>query len=416
MLVALAVGTLVTLAWAVPLATVAYHSTRNNALFQAEREADAVAAVARVSTEPEDLRQALAALPEERRGRIGVSLPTGVMLGAERRAPIAAFEAVRNKGTAETFDVPGGAAYLRPAGRVVIEAYVPSEELNRELRLAWGGPAVLGLLLLVAAGFVAAWMTRSAVKASEELAAAADRLGGGDTSVRVEPGGPPEIKTAGAAFNDMADRIQALLASERELIADLSHRLRTPLTALRLNAEALPPGPERNRVLDAARQTEQELTSIIQDAREPLHDIEPARCDIAAVAADRTAFWAILAADQHRAWTAQGLGVQVPVAVGRADAASALDTVLGNVFQHTPPGTAYQVSVLPRGSQVQLVVDDAGPGIETPDKAMLRGASGAGGSGLGLDIARRVAESTGGELTVEPSPLGGARITLVFQR
>jgi signal transduction histidine kinase len=306
--------------------------------------------------------------------------------------------------------------YLRPVGTIVIEAYISSTILIQELRTAWGPPAVLGLLLEVCAGFVAAWMARGAVRASEELAVAARGLGDGDLHVRVVPAGPPEIATAGIAFNEMAERLQALLASERELLADLSHRLRTPLTALRLNAEALPAGSERDRVLDAARQTEQELSAIIQEARRPLHDTEPAWCDIAAVAADRTAFWAVLATDQCRAWMARGLDSQAPIAVSRADAASALDTVLGNVFQHTPLGTAYQVSVLQHGEQIRLVIDDAGPGIATPEQALLRGASGAHSTGLGLDIARRVAESTGGSLTVEPSPLGGTRIVLNFRR
>ncbi|MBG6137936.1 sensor histidine kinase [Longispora fulva] len=415
-LVALAVGALVTLAWAVPLAAVAYHSTRTQVLFQAERDADALAQYAQTTTDPAELRKALAAVPAERQSRLGLTLPNGTTIGGGRHASEEDFLRARVNHGAITVSTPKGTSYLTAADGVVIEGYVPSATLTHEMRTAWGLPALLGLVLLVIACFVASWMARGAVRASEELAFAARRLGAGDTHVRVVPGGPPEIATAGAAFNEMAERLRILLANERELLADLSHRLRTPLTALRLNAEALPPGLERDRVLDAARQTEHELSSIIEEAREPLHDVEPARCDIAAVAADRTKYWAVLAADQHRAWRGKGLTGQVPVAVGRADAASALDTVLGNVFQHTPPGTAYQVSVLAGEDRVRLVVDDAGPGIGTPDEAMLRGVSGGESTGLGLDIARRVAESTGGALTVGPSPLGGTRITLAFRR
>jgi signal transduction histidine kinase len=414
-LVALAVGTLVTLAWAVPLAAVAYHAARTQAVAQAGRDADALAAVARVTADQEDLRRALAAVPTGRRDHLTITLPDGSLIGPVPRGPFTAYSSVRAGRSAVTVDTADGVVYVVSAGDVVVEAHVPRADFTRQLRAAWGPPVGLGLLLVALAGVAAAWMARGAVHASRELASAARRLGDGDTRVRVAPGGPPEIATAGRAFNELAGRITALVSNERELLADLSHRLRTPLTALRLNAEALPPGAGRDRVLGAALHAEQELGSIIQEARQPLRDPGGNNCDLAEVAADRTAYWAILAADQSREWTEVGLDARAPVAVGRTDATSAIDTVLGNVFQHTPPGTAYRVTVLRQGRFVRLVVDDAGPGIDTPEKALARGASGIGSTGLGLDIARRLVESAGGSLSVESSPLGGARISLSFQ-
>ena len=68
----------------------------------------------------------------------------------------------------------------------------------------------------------------------------AERLGRGDLDARVEPGGPDEVREVGAALNRLAARISELLAREREEVADLSHRLRTPVTALRLDVESLP--------------------------------------------------------------------------------------------------------------------------------------------------------------------------------
>jgi len=84
--------------------------------------------------------------------------------------------------------------------------------------------------------------------------------------------------------------------------------------------------------------------------------------------------------------------------------------LLGNVFAHTPEGTALRVTVSEHG----LVVDDAGPGIRDPATAVRRGVSGAGSTGLGLDIARRVAGAAGGRLDIGASPLGGARVALVL--
>ena len=83
-----------------------------------------------------------------------------------------------------------------------------------------------------------------------------------------------------------------------------------------------------------------------------------------------------------------------------------VDAMLGNVFSHTPDGVAFRVSVSPDG----LLVDDAGPGIADPASAVQRGVSGAGSTGLGLDIVRRAAETLHGELIIGRSPLGGARV------
>jgi signal transduction histidine kinase len=84
------------------------------------------------------------------------------------------------------------------------------------------------------------------------------------------------------------------------------------------------------------------------------------------------------------------------------------------VFAHTPEGTAFSVTVTSRSARgAQLVVEDSGPGLAGFD-AVRRGASGAGSTGLGLDIARRTAQSSGGELTLGTAAGGGARIVVTF--
>jgi signal transduction histidine kinase len=94
------------------------------------------------------------------------------------------------------------------------------------------------------------------------------------------------------------------------------------------------------------------------------------------------------------------------------EVAAVLDALVGNVFSHTPEGTAYRVSVEGDGADVVMAVDDAGPGIPDPALVVERGRSGAGSSGLGLDIARQGAETAGGRLEIGPSPLGGTRAAL----
>jgi signal transduction histidine kinase len=133
-------------------------------------------------------------------------------------------------------------------------------------------------------------------------------------------------------------------------------------------------------------------------------------CDAAAVVRDRAAFWAVLMEDQGRSFT---VSADQPAAV-RVDATelgAAVDTLLQNVRVHTADGTAAEVrdEALPAGGAV-VAVADAGPGL--PPGAEERGRSTAGSTGLGLDIARRSAEASGGRLVLSRGPLGGAEVRL----
>jgi signal transduction histidine kinase len=123
--------------------------------------------------------------------------------------------------------------------------------------------------------------------------------------------------------------------------------------------------------------------------------------------------WSVLAEGQNRVLDAVLAAQPLPVAAPRADLESALDALIGNVFAHTPAGVALAVIARSGAGGPELVVEDSGPGFH--DLGLVgRGRSGAGSTGLGLDIAGRVATSTGGERLVGRSATGGARITLRF--
>jgi signal transduction histidine kinase len=225
------------------------------------------------------------------------------------------------------------------------------------------------------------------------------------------------VAAVGAAFNFLAGRVRELLAAERESVADLSHRLRTPLAVLRLQAEALPEGQARERLVEAAVELEQAVSGIINEARRPVRGAAaPAVADLGAVAGERAEFWGALADEQHRDWTARVSGDGphlVPVAA--EDLEAALDVLLGNIFTHTPEGCGFSVTVEPEpGGGHRLTVADFGPGLPAGDVAE-RGRSGAGSTGLGLDIARRTAEGAGGAFTAGPGPDGtGTSVVLTF--
>ncbi len=214
----------------------------------------------------------------------------------------------------------------------------------------------------------------------------------------------------------MADQVVELLANERELAADLSHRLRTPLTVLRLNTASLGDGPAAEQTRAAVEQLEREVDTIIRTAREqrPATGLvgAGAGCDASEVIRDRMDFWSALAEDEGREVRLAGVDRTVRIPVARPELAAALDAMLGNVFRHTPEGTPFAVDVHDAGDAVIVLVSDAGPGISDPDAALRRGNDGGrdGSTGLGLDIVRRVAESTGGDVRLGRSVLGGTEV------
>jgi signal transduction histidine kinase len=258
---------------------------------------------------------------------------------------------------------------------------------------------------------VADQLARSLVRPLTGLALVADHLASGDLSARATVAGPPEVRRAGNGLNRLATRIDDLLARERESVADLSHRLRTPLTALRIDAESLRDG----RLLDDVCAMERTVSDIIQEARRQRGGQQQvALCDATAVIAERAAFWRPLAEDQDRQMAVEVTRDPILVQVSREDLAACADVLLENVFTHTPEGVALAVRLSHRaGGGAWLVVADDGPGFR-PGGPVRRGLSGGGSTGLGLDIARRVAQASGGSMTVGRSAAGGGSVTLGF--
>ena len=271
------------------------------------------------------------------------------------------------------------------------------------------GCAGLGVLALSVA--VADRLARSLVRPLADVARAADRLATGDLSARAELAGPPEVRRAGAGLNRLARRIGELLAYERETIADVSHRLRTPMTALRIDAESLRDQDERAQLLSDLDALESTVDEVIRAARRPPR-IGLVTCDAAAVVAERTAFWRPLAEDTDRAMTVELADGEVPVRVTGDDLGTCMDILLENVFAHTSDGSALAIRLSRRAAGgAWLVVADDGPGFGNADPTE-RGSSTGGSTGLGLDIVRRIAEASGGTLTIGHSASGGGAVTV----
>ncbi|KPI29088.1 sensor histidine kinase [Streptomyces sp. NPDC048253] len=425
--VCLAVTTMVVVAFAVPLGLVIKEMARDRAFSNAEREAAVVVPALSITTDRDQLERVVASAGSD--DGMAVHLPASdgraaVDLGRQRAAD-ADIAAVRKLGRASTTEVAGGSALLQPValslGTVVIEVYVPESEVSNGVGTAWAVLAAVGAALVVGSVAVADRLGVRMVQPARRLVEGAHELGEGKLGARVPEEGPSELRLAAVAFNSMADQVVQLLANERELAADLSHRLRTPLTVLRLNAASLGESAAAEQTRTAVAQLEREVDTIIRTAREAKPQTAAAGpgagCDAAEVVRERMAFWSALAEDEGRKVRTAGVDRPVRIPVARTDLAAALDALLGNVFRHTPEGTAFAVDVHNGEDAVIVLVSDAGPGISDPEAAMARGrGSGAAGStGLGLDIVRRLAESTGGDVRIGSSVLGGTEVRLWIQ-
>jgi signal transduction histidine kinase len=416
-LLAVAIATLVLVAFLIPLAVLVRTVAADRAVTAATSQVQSLVPLV-ATADKATLRLTLEQLNGTAAHPVTVFLADGPVLGA----PAARTAAVRLAATGRSFTVAtaGGRQILvsvqGPGGAsAVIATFVSGAELRHGVTRAWLVLLVLGAALVVAGVVVADRLAQAMIRPISELSAVSRRLAAGDLGARARPAGPPEIRDVAAALNYLAARIGDLLRQEREAAADLSHRLRTPLMALRLDVEALHDLDEAGHVSADIDALERAVTQSISDARHPAIPAGQDSCDAAKVVAERVEFWSVLATE-----TSRDAGVDVAAGplwarLPRSDLAACIDALLGNIFAHTPDGTAFAVTLTGRpGGGARLVITDHGPGFPAAATGELaqRGTSGAGSTGLGLDIARRAAQSSGGTLTLGRAPGGGAQVTV----
>ncbi|PRY43862.1 sensor histidine kinase [Umezawaea tangerina] len=361
-------------------------------------EQSTIAAVLSVTTDADALRAALARTTAGSEGRLAVHLPDGRTLGVGGDDP----------------DLSDGRRVPLPSGgTATVSITAPTPVVTRALVLEITLLLTLACLATTAAVALGRRMVAPALDAVRVLSDTAEEISRHDVNVRIRLTGPAELVALADAINAAADRTGRLLAKEREMIADVSHRLRTPLTALRLDAESIGSGPVAERIRRAVTSMEHDVDRIIQSVHHTPGDFSNT-CDVGAVVRSRMVFWTAYADDQGRPCEVDLPYEPTPVELSAEGLSAVVDALMDNVFHHTPPSTEVGVAVVHHAGWITLVVDDAGPGVADPEAALLRGASGRGSTGLGLDIARAAVESTGGTIHVERGRLGGARIRLRF--
>jgi signal transduction histidine kinase len=237
----------------------------------------------------------------------------------------------------------------------------------------------------------------------------------------VDPDAPPEIAVLWRTLNDMAARLGRLMAEQRSFVADASHQLRTPLTALRLRLENLEQSARSGAVdladLDAATVETERLTALVEDllrlarAEQPL-TAEPT--GLGEVVAQRLDTWEAVA-------DAQGISLHPDLAdpppcglVVPSGLEQVLDNLLDNALRVAPPGSEVRVRLHSDGRWAVLEVADHGPGLDAGAKAAalerFRRGPDSHGSGLGLPIANALVEASGGRLDLCDEEGGGLRV------
>lgn len=415
----------------VPLGIVNRRNERNDLVTKVERDASFLASFAEDAlenkTQPRALGIAALAYSKNTGGRVvivnlkGVSVidtnpPTGGPRTFATRPEIIA--ALRGK-------VATGTRYSKTLHQDLLYVAVPASsgarvtgavritystaQVDARISRYWLMLLAIGGIVLAAAALVglrfARWVS-APLGRLENVAAAA---GAGDLGVRAGGEGPPEVRSLAATFNHMIGELEQLVRSQEEFVADASHQLRTPLTALRLRlenigAEATESGrADLERALEEVERLSRLVNGLLALARAEVSP--PERVDLAALVAKRTEAWSALT-DERRVHLA--LDVRGTALVGPDRFGQALENLLANALAVSPAGSTITIS----GSGGELHVLDHGPGMkaEWRERAFdrfWRGSKSGVGSGLGLAIVKRLVEIDGGTVELREAPGGG---------
>ncbi len=291
----------------------------------------------------------------------------------------------------------------------VMEVIVP------HLRLTFGSSFAY-VLAQVGLAFVlfglAIWFMRRELVPIEHLGVAAEALGKGrDVEVFFE-GGTREVRGAAAAFRTMRNRLRRQIQQRTEMLAGVSHDLRTPLTRMKLSLALLPESPETKELADDVTDMERMIEGYLAFARGE-GDEEPVEIDLSELLEEVAAAARRDNSDIAVTWQGDMQIVLRPVAIRRC-----LTNLVSNGLRH---GTRVEVSASRGRNAIEINVDDDGPGIAPERREDVfrpfvrldesRNAD-TGGVGLGLTIARDIARTHGGDVMLATAPMGGLRVVV----
>jgi signal transduction histidine kinase len=315
------------------------------------------------------------------------------------------------------------------AGEVhgAVRLTLDKKETNALVRSYWTALVAVAVVVLIAMAGIGWALARSVTRPLRTLDAAAARFATGDLApAEPDPSAPPEIAVLGETMNTMARRLDQLLAEQREFVADASHQLRTPLTALRLRLENLQSAAvsaEDEDALGAAIEETNRLTALVADLLQLARaeeSAEPLTVDLAALAADRVDTWSAVAdaTEVQLELVAPGgpvLAWSVPGGIEQI-----LDNLIDNAVEVAPRESRVTVTIVGGTATHQLLVTDDGPGLSDEDKVRAlerfwRADRSTPGTGLGLPIAAALAQASGGGLDLADGQAGGLSVQVTLR-
>lgn len=306
-----------------------------------------------------------------------------------------------------------------------IRVSFPTSTVDARVTRYWLILGGVGAVALVAAALIGLVVARWVSRPLRRLESAAEQGAGGDLTVRApEDRGPPEVRAVSTAFNDMVAKLDELVGAQEAFVADASHQLRTPLTALELRLENLERDvtPEGRSELEGALGEVERLARLVDGllalARADRRALAPTPVDVARAVRDRVDAWSALAAEH-------GISLEAvaPEVLGARASEGAVEQILDNLISNavdvSPQGATITVRAGTSGGEVALHVVDQGPGMSDEERKhafdrFWRAGWPGEGFGLGLAIVRRLARADGGDAELLPAPGGGldARICL----
>ena len=319
------------------------------------------------------------------------------------------------------------------AGEVqgAVVTFSPTSKTRTEVLVWWTVILVASMLVLVAAVFAALplvrWTLRPVKRLDDATGALLAAVVSGQPATPVGASdGPPELRQLSRSFDQMAANVGDVLAAQRAFVADASHQLRNPLTALKLrlsNLEGHVVGEgvqHQAAALDETDRLNRILDELLSMARAGAPSVDPVPVDVDRAVAGRLTAWqpAAAAREVHLVLDGEPGGTAL---VPPRGVETVLDALLDNALKFTSDGTLVHVDVRRRDGVVRIAVRDEGPGLapEELERATDRfwrspAHQNVQGSGLGLALVRQIVERVGGTIRLTSPPGGGLRVEVGF--